>query len=978
MHLPKFSKFIVSVSLSLLLCNISFAAIQDVTGISDKAVGDDFPISDFNSVINTIKSFFRDDTNGNIGIGTSSPSTALDVEGTVTATEFVGGGAGLTGLSSGGKFVDGADTNDAVYTTGNVGIGTTSPSDTLTIEGGNFNHIASDPTTAGNWDPNDVNVMDLASSVYIEGRYAYVTGSVSDNMAIVDISNPTSPITVGNWEPNDTNIMDGAFSIRVNGKYAYIAGAASDNMAIVNVSNPTSPTTVGNWDPNDVNVMDYPKSLYIKGKYAYMIGHNSKNLVIIDISNPANPTIVGNWIPNDLNIMNGAGNVYVDGNYAYVSGSDADNLVIVDISDPTSPTTVGNWDPNDPNIMDGSNSVYVSGKYAYVTGYTSSNMAIVDVSNPASPVTAGNWDPNDTNIVNNAESVYVSGKYAFVGGGASNLVVVDVSNPTTPVIAGNWDPNDLNIINRSASVYVSGKYAYVGGFYSDNLAIVDISGIDAPSATIGDLAVGTIDIWENASVANDLYIGGSVNANGAYFSDNVGIYSTSPGKSALTINQGGTGDILNLFDGSSEVVTVIDGGNVGIGTSTPNQLLTIEDSISLKEIASANLDTAAYGQLWIKNDTPNTIWFTDDTGVDSQLGIGASVINELGDAIYDGSSLFLGNGAGTIDDGANVNVFVGKDAGAANTSGSWNTFVGAEAGLSNTGGWQNSFFGSDAGYRNTTGVDNTFIGHVAGFDNLGGNKNAYVGAFAGSSGTSGSQNSFFGHSAGSVNTTGSNNIAIGFQAGDNLTTGSTNIVIGHDIDTPAVDSANTMTIGNLIFGTGIDGTGTTVSTGNIGIGITSPQSKLHIDTGVTTEEGLIVKGVASQSANLTEWQDSAGTALTVVDENGNVGIGTSTPSAKLAVMGLGTGTGTVLQVADSNNTPNFTILDNGDVGIGKTTPSSTLDIDEGTGYGQVTVDGSTGGCLMLRDTDDAGWTECSVLDGTMSCSIDADGICDGS
>ncbi len=52
-------------------------------------------------------------------------------------------------------------------------------------------------------------------------------------------------------------------------------------------------------------------------------------------------------------------------------------------------------------------------------------------------------------------------------------------------------------------------------------------------------------------------------------------------------------------------------------------------------------------------------------------------------------------------------------------------------------------------------------------------------------------------------------------------------------------------------------------------------------------------------------------------------------------------------------------------------------IDKGTGWGQATVDGSAGGCLMMRDTDDAGWTECFFLNGIMTCSIDADGVCDG-
>lgn len=60
------------------------------------------------------------------------------------------------------------------------------------------------------------------------------------------------------------------------------------------------------------------------------------------------------------------------------------------------------------------------------------------------------------------------------------------------------------------------------------------------------------------------------------------------------------------------------------GQSTPVIGPRAEDSIMIKEQAADDADEAGWGQIWIKNDTPNILNFTDDAGTTVQLGIGAA------------------------------------------------------------------------------------------------------------------------------------------------------------------------------------------------------------------------------------------------------------------------------------------------------------------------------------------------------------------
>jgi hypothetical protein len=61
--------------------------------------------------------------------------------------------------------------------------------------------------------------------------------------------------------------------------------------------------------------------------------------------------------------------------------------------------------------------------------------------------------------------------------------------------------------------------------------------------------------------------------------------------------------------------------------------------VYIQEQAAADGDTAGYGQIWVKNDSPCTLWFTDDTGVDTQLGGGGATLTR---ATFNNASLTAG------------------------------------------------------------------------------------------------------------------------------------------------------------------------------------------------------------------------------------------------------------------------------------------------------------------------------------------------
>ena len=107
------------------------------------------------------------------------------------------------------------------------------------------------------------------------------------------------------------------------------------------------------------------------------------------------------------------------------------------------------------------------------------------------------------------------------------------------------------------------------------------------------------------------------------------------------------------------------------------------------------------------------------------------------------------------------------------------------------------------------------------------------------------------------------------------------------------------------------------NTGNVGIGTTSPYSK------------LTVWGSDTSSAIMANFVNSASTSVMSILNNGKLGVGTTTPFAKLSVAGDSSGNFPLFAVSTSTASATstaFIIDQNGNVGIGTTSPAYKLEV----------------------------------------------------
>jgi hypothetical protein len=474
-------------------------------------------------------------------------------------------------------------TTDVLFVSslGNVGIGTKTPAEALTVDGGNILQTPGNPVQVGS-----LGIGGLPQAIYVSGSYAYVVDSTSEDLRVINISDPTSPTLTGS-----VGLGELPRSVFVSGRYAYVVDEDANDLKVIDVSNPSSPVITGT-----LGIGTAARSVYVSGHYAYVADPISDDLRVIDVSNPSIPALAGLL---DLGGSSSPQSVYVSGRYAYLADTGDNALKVIDISDPSSPVLTGSL-----GIGELPNSLNVSGRYAYVVDLISDDFRVIDISDPTNPVQTALL-----NVGTSLRSVDVSGRYAYVvDSDSDDLKIIDISDPFAPTVI-----DSVGLGSFPSLVSVSGRYAYVLDAGIDELSVIDISGGEVTSLIAHSLEAGNLQVRNDIIAQGQLQVTSGITAGtgGIYSAGNIATSGTVKAEKFIgdgSMLTGVTGTSAQTLSGSGSEVTLSDGGgtlnvsalaasdgnpnialsvdadgNVGIGTNSPGAALHVTSDFNIGE-----------------------------------------------------------------------------------------------------------------------------------------------------------------------------------------------------------------------------------------------------------------------------------------------------------------------------------------------------------------------------------------------------------
>jgi len=861
-----------------------------------------------------------------IGNGTSallqSPYLSWDTaSNTLSATNFVGSGAGLTSLNS-------SNIGSGILNVSYGGTGLTTITSNKLLVGDDTNSILQ-PSNL-HWDRGN-NRLGIGTTT------PSATLDVSGNLNVLgNISGSGSSLT----NLNSSNIDRGTLSISYGG--TGVSSFTSNQILIGNGTNNLIQTPNLTWNNNSLGIgkTNPSETLDVSGNITSIgsvKGNNglitSKDLLFNNIAGASWQMDISNYI---LNFKNDNGGTFNN----KLSLTNTGNLNVIGT---ISGNGSGLTSLNATNIDSGILSVSNGG-----TGLTTINSNKLLVGNGTSQIIQPSnlhWDNTNNRLgictSNPNSALDVSGNISvlgtFIGSGSTltNLNTSNVSSGTLSALYGGTGCTSINtthfdtlenilkikdsVVSKwttsSTSIYYNTGNIGVG--ITNPIGKLDISQNSTNVAfKVNQIGSGDlIDLQDNSISKFKIDTSGNITASVLYLdaSNNyIGIGTTQPNKQlhvtnesqfdnkmtingdishnkrltitnsvsgpALLINQLGSFPIIELQNNGNTTFKILDSGDVAIGTSTKSINVDISGNIKASDVIRSNLfyvgnESSTYGILRVyNNNNDNCVLFINDT---SRIIDGGSKTATLRN---DGGALRLQSNS---NKGLLIDV-LGN--------------VSCDTTISITGS------GSHANWGNTR------IGNLVNWNNL-----SYP--TIGSDGSSGSviviENPYIPYKTNDIFT--NRTFRAGIRcAGD--------ILYNTYWDCGA--TAYGFEILNSAINTGTSSCITIKSNGNVGIGKTNPSVTLDISGNISLS-GTIT-GDGSGLNNLNASNINSGTLAV---RNGGTGLSSINTGCIL----IGNGTNNLIQT-------NTLIWTNNCLGIGKTNPATTIDVS-----GNITASGTITG-----------------------------------
>ncbi len=674
---------------------------------------------------------FWDNTNGRLGLGTSSPLYQLSLTGSMNLPQTTA----TTGVIniSGNRFIH-------AYGTDNTFLGASS---------GNFSLTNSGNTGIGK---DALHSLTSGEGMTAVGYYALRTQTagfgntaVGYNAGLMNSTNSFNTYIGSNAGAENTKTY-GTF-------LGYFAGSNNDG---------SSNTFVGSYaGSNNLTGMN---NIFI-GSSAGM-NETGSNKLYIENSNSAAPLIYGDFTSNYVRI---------NGDFGILEGGTTPSYFT---------SFTGGDQAADLNYK-------LPAAYPALAGQalTSTLGGTLSWASTEQPLTIQNGLTRATNTVKLGGAL--TENTAITQDGTETLTIVNSGSGNTMVnLTGT---GDFQLQDNGTAFFTATDGGRIGiGTATPNQQLELTGNLRLPTTTTtsGIIYSGTTPYISSLGTSNN-FIGklcGNLTLTTAIYNNAIGdsaLYSLTSGDKNVALGQGAlksvTTSVGNIGIGYDAGRSIVDaaGYNTIIGyqagilnNSDRNTFLGCETGFSN---TAGHYDVFVGHQAGYRNETANNCTALGYKALFSQTGDATD--NDLNNTAVGFQALYWNNP--TSSDNGRHNVAIGNDALKINSTGAYNTSVGSQASLNNTTGNYNTSVGYQASLNTSLGNYNTSMGYEALNHNSTGVFNTAVGASAmffstGEYNTAIGAGALYGTGAGSYNT------AIGYYAIINPGTVENSIVIGYD------------------------------------------------------------------------------------------------------------------------------------------------------------------------------------------------------